>query len=112
MQGNISLLRKSFTATGAVAQYQPIAPTGANAAAAGNAVGFADIGGVSGDLIPVVVIGTALAIAGATVAVGDPLKVHTTVTQVAPQGGTGTIIARALSAGAAGDVIEVLIVGN
>lgn len=112
MQGNISLLRKSYTATGAVTQYQPMGPTGAAAVAAGNAVGFADIGGTTGDMIPTVVIGTALAVAGATVAVGDPLKVHTTVTQVVPQGGTGTIVARALSAGAAGDVIEVLIVGN
>jgi hypothetical protein len=112
MQGNIALLTKSFTATGAVTQYQPLSPTGGNATAASNAIGFANIGGSTGDLIPTVVAGTALAIAGATIAVGDPLKVHTTVTQVAPQGGTGTIVARALSAGAAGDVIEVLIVGN
>lgn len=112
MQGNIALLTKSFTATGSVTQYQPMSPTGGNATAASNAIGFANIGGSTGDLIPVVVAGTALATAGGTVAVGDPLKVHTTVTQVVAQGGTGTIIGRALSAGSAGDVIEVLVVGN
>ena len=112
MQGNIALLTKSYTAGGSVTQYQPMTAAGGNATAASNAVGFATIGGSTGDLIPVVVAGTALAVAGGTVAVGDPLKVHTTVTQVVAQGGTGTIIGRAMSAGASGDVIEVLIVGN
>ena len=112
MQGNIALLTKSFTASGSVTQYQPVAPTGGNATAASNAIGFANVGASTGDVFPVTVMGTALAIAGGTVALGDPLKVHSTVTQLVAQGGTGTIVARALSAGAAGDVIEVLIVGN
>lgn len=112
MQGNIALLTKSYTAGGSVTQYQPMSPTGGNATAASNAIGFATVGGSTGDLIPVVVAGTALATAGGSVAVGDPLKVHTTVTKLVAQGGTGTIVARALSAGADGDVIEVLIVGN
>lgn len=112
MQGNIALLTKSFTASGSVTQYQPVSPTGGNATAASNAIGFANVAAASGELFPVTISGTALAIAGGSVAIGDPLKVHTTVTKLVPQGGTGTIVARALSAGADGDVIEVLIVGN
>lgn len=111
-QGNIALLTKSFTAGGSVTQYQPVSPTGGNCTAASNAIGFANVAASTGDVFPVVVAGTALAVAGGTVAVGDPLKVHTTVTQVVAQGGTGTIIGRALSAGSSGDTIEVLIVGN
>ena len=111
-QGNIALLTKSFVAGGTVTQYQPVSPTGGNATAASNAIGFATTGAATGDRFPVVVAGTALAIAGGSVSVGDPLKVHSTVTKVVAQGGTGEIIARALSAGADGDVIEVLIVGN
>lgn len=111
-QGNIALLTKGFTAGGTVTQYQPVSPTGGDATAASNAIGFAATGASTGDRFPVVVAGSALAVAGGTVAVGDPLKVHTTVTKVVAQGGTGTIVARALSAGADGDVIEVLIVGN
>ncbi len=106
------LLTVGLTVSAAIAQYQPVQASGAAATAAGNAVGFAKTAIANGAYGPVQVAGIALAVAGGTVNAGDPVKVHTTVTQVVAQGGSGTIIGRALSAGASGDVIRVLIVPN
>ena len=111
-QGNIALLTKSFTAAGTLAQYQPVQATGAAATAAGNAVGFANVAASTGDLYPAVVAGTSLAVAGAAITAGALVEVHTTVTQVVTKS-SGVAIGRALSAAsAAGDVIEVLLIGN
>jgi len=110
---NIALLTISRTSTAAVAQYQPVLASGAVAAAAGNAVGFAQAAvAAAGALFPVVVAGTTKAIAGAAIAVGALVEVHTTVTQVVTKS-AGVSIGRALTAAAnAGDEIEVLIIPN
>ena len=51
-------------------------------------------------------------VAGAAIAAGALVEVHTTVSQVVTKS-AGVAIGRALSAAsAAGDVIEVLIIGN
>lgn len=108
----IDLLTIGLTATASVAQFQPVQATGAPAAAAGNAVGFARIAGSTGDRVPVTVAGTTVAIAGAAIALGAQVEVHTTVTQVVTKS-AGVAIGRALSAAsAAGDQIEVLILPN
>jgi hypothetical protein len=109
---NISLLTINRTLTGAVAQYQPVQATGAPAAAAGAACGFAQTAGASAAVVPVTVLGTSIAIAGAAIAIGALVEVHTTVTQVVTKS-AGIAIGRALTAAAAaGDQIEVLLIPN
>lgn len=109
----ISLLKISLTSTAAVAQYQPVLATGAVTTAAGNAVGFADVAvAASGTLYPATVLGTSKAIAGAAIAAGALVEVHTTVSKVVTKS-AGVSIGRALTAAAAdGDEIEVLIIPN
>lgn len=108
----IDILTLGLTATATIAQFQPVQASGAPAAAAGNAVGFARIGGNTGDRVPVTVQGTVIAIAGAAIAAGAQVEVHTTVTQVVTKS-AGVAIGRALTAAtAAGDQIEVLILPN
>lgn len=109
----IALLTLSLTSTAALAQYQPVLATGAPAVAAGNAVGFADVTvAASGTLYPATVSGIAIAVAGAAIAAGALVEVHTTVTQVVTKS-AGVSIGRALTAAAAaGDLIEVLLIPN
>lgn len=112
-QGYVDLLTVGITVSADIAQYQPVQASGAAATAAGNAIGFAKTAIANGKLGPVQVHGVALAVAGGAISAGDPVKVHTTVTQVVSQGGTGTIIGRALNAtSTAGDQVAVLIVPN
>lgn len=100
------------TATAPLAQYQPVQATGAPAVAAGNAIGFATVATATGARAPVCVGTTALAVAGAAIAEGALLEVHTTVTKVVTRS-AGVSIARALQAAAAdGDVIEVMPIPN
>lgn len=110
---SIPVLTIGLTAGASIAQYQPVTAAGGAATAASNAVGFATVAAASGARVPVIAGGTAIAVAGAAINAGDPVKVHTTVTKVVAQGGTGTIIGRALTAAAAdGDLIEVLVIPN
>jgi len=101
-----------LTATSAIAQFQPVQASGAPAAAAGNAMGFATLPAASGARVPVGVGITCQAVAGAAIAVGALLEVHTTVTQVVTKS-AGVSIGRALTAAAnAGDIIEVWPIPN
>lgn len=108
---NIALLNIGLTSAAALAQYQPVQATGAAATAAGNAVGICQTAvAASGTRYGVVVLGTSIAIAGAAIAAGALVEVHTTVTQVVTKS-AGIAIGRALTAaGAAGDQIEVLLI--
>ena len=86
--------------------------TGVAAVAAGNAIGSANVGAVSGDSYSATVMGTALFVAGAAIAVGALVEVHTTVTQVVTKS-AGVAIGRALNAASgAGDFVEVLLIPN
>lgn len=108
----INTLVIGLTAIGVIAQYQPVKPTGEPAVAAGNVIGFATQGAPSGARVPIAAGGTMFAIAGAPIALGAALEVHTTVTQVVTKA-SGVTIGRALTAAAnAGDVIEVLLIPN
>lgn len=108
----IDILTLGLVATGTIAQYQPVQATGAPATAAGNAVGFARIGGSAGDRVPVTVQGTSIAIAGGAITAGSLVEVGATVTQVVTKS-AGVSIGRALTAATqAGDQIEVLILPN
>lgn len=108
---NVSLLSVGLTSAAALAQYQPVQATGAAAAAAGNAVGFAqNTVAAAATRFNATVLGTSIAIAGAAIAAGALVEVHTTVTQVVTKA-AGIAIGRALTAAAAvGDQIEVLII--
>lgn len=109
----IALLTLGLTSAAALAQYQPVQASGVAAVAAGNAVGTADTATTAaGQRFPVTAVGTTIAIAGAAIAVGALVEVHTTVTQVVTKA-AGIAIGRALTAaGAAGDQIEVLLIPN
>lgn len=109
---NVPVLVINRTAGAALSQYQPITAAGAAATAASNAVGFTNASAASGALVPVTVLGTAIAVAGAAITAGALVEVHTTVTQVVTKS-AGVAIGRALTAaGAAGDLIEVLLIPN
>jgi hypothetical protein len=102
----------TVTATSALAQYQPVQATGAPATAAGNSLGFATTSANSGSLVGVAAIGTAVAVAGAAIAIGAALEVHSNVAQVVTRS-AGVTIGRALTAASsAGDQIEVLLITN
>ena len=102
-----------LTSTAAIAQYQPVQASGAPATAAGNAIGLAmTAAGASGVRVPVAVLGTFIAIAGAAITAGALVEVHTTVTKVVTKA-SGVAIGRALTAAAAdGDLIEVFLIPN
>jgi hypothetical protein len=109
---SIPLLTLGVVLTGTVAQFGPVTAAGAPATAAGNAVGFSRVAGVSGERVPVDALGTAIAVAGAAIAAGALVEVHTTVSQVVTKS-AGVAIGRALTAAAAaGDQIEVLLIPN
>lgn len=109
---SIPLLTLGVVLSGTVAQFGPVTAAGAPATAAGNAVGFSRVAGISGDRVPVDALGTALATAGAAISAGALVEVHTTVSQVVTKS-AGVAIGRALTAAAAaGDVIEVLLIPN
>lgn len=108
---NYANLTLGIIAAATITQNRAITAAGAVATAAGNSVGFANTGGVSGDRIPVTAGGTAIAVAGAAIALGAAVEVGAAgkvVTLAA-----GVPIGRALQAAAAdGDQIEVLIIPN
>lgn len=108
---NISILDIGLTSAAALAQYQPVQASGVAAVAAGNAAGFAQVPvAAAGVRYPAIVLGTSIAIAGAAIAVGALVEVHTTVTQVVTKA-AGIAVGRALTAATnAGDQIEVLII--
>lgn len=109
---SIPVLTLNRTLTGTVAQFGPVTAAGAAASAAGNAVGIARVGGASGAIVPVDVLGVAICTAGAAITAGALVEVHTTVSQVVTKA-AGVAIGRALSAaGAAGDLIDVLLIPN
>lgn len=107
----ISCLTIGITAAATITQYNAVTAAGAVASAGGNAIGFAETGGASGDRVPVTALGTAVATAGAAISAGAAIEVGSSGKVVTKD--TGVAIGRALSAAAAdGDLIEVLIIPN
>lgn len=113
MQGNVKILGRSFTAAAAIAQYQPVTATGAAATAGGNAIGSAEVAASQGDRYTATIMGTALMVAGGSVAPGALVEVSSTVTKVVTKT-TGVAIGRYIGENTAadGDVIEVLLIAN
>lgn len=111
MQGSISLLVLNVTASATLATARFVTGAGALAGAGAGARGVTRTPGVSGDLVPIDVIGTALVESGAAVTANGPVKSDATGRAI-DQGGTGVITGYALSAAsAAGQMVEVLLVG-
>lgn len=108
---NIEILTIGVTAGATITQYQAVTAAGAVATAAGNAVGFATTGASSGQRVPVTVLGTAIATAGAAITAGAAVEVGTAGKVVTKS--AGIAIGRALTAaGADGDTVEVLCIPN
>lgn len=108
----IALLTLTAALTGTVAAARFVTPAGAQAGADANTLGVTRTAGVSGAKVPVDVIGTAIVEAGAAIAAGATLKADAdgkAITWAA----SGAKVAIALqAAGAAGDLIEVLLIPN
>jgi lysophospholipase L1-like esterase len=97
----------SHNAVGAIAQFAAVAPDGSQAAAGGIAVGFAQTSAPTGKRVAVAVDGSSLATAGGTIGLYDGVEVGAggTVVKLA----SGYRVGTALTAGVAGDVVEVLV---
>lgn len=112
-KGNISLLTLTVIATAAVVNNRFVTTAGAHAATAGALpLGVTRSDGVSGDPIPVDVLGTAVVEAGAAIAVDATIMVTTDGKALTHDGdGDKHAVGRALeAAGAAGDLVEILLV--
>jgi len=107
-----SVLCLTIAATGTIAAHRFVTPAGAQAGADANTLGVCRVAAVSGDKIPVDVLGTAIVEAGAAISAGDTLE-----TDASGRGVTwatsGPKVGLALeAAGAAGALIEVLLIPN
>lgn len=111
-KGNISLLTLTVIATAVVAANRFVTTAGAHTAAGALPLGVTRSDGVIGDPIPVDVHGTALVEAGDAIAADAPIMVTTDGKALTHDGdGDKHAVARALeAAGAAGDLVEVLLV--
>lgn len=99
------------TAGATITAGRAVTAAGAVASAAGNALGIAQTDAATGDLVPVNVIGTAVATAGAAIAVGAAVEVGSAGKVVTKS--AGVTIGRALTAAAAdGDQVEILLIAN
>jgi len=100
-------------ATAALTQNRAVTVAGALPAAAGNSLGFAQTGGAIGEAVPVAVMGTAIAEAGAAIAAGAAVELDASGRVVTKSAGaTVGRMAPGAVASAAGDMVEVLLIPN
>jgi hypothetical protein len=108
----IPILSLPVTLTGTVSANRFVTPAGAQAGADANTLGVARDAGVSADKITVDVMGTAIVEAGAAVAAGASLKSDASGRAIT-WATSGAKVGIALqAAGAAGEMIEVLLIPN
>ncbi|MCS4509141.1 capsid cement protein [Xylophilus ampelinus] len=112
--GNISILTLSIKAAGALSANRLVTQAGAYPAAGAAAFGVTRTSAeFAGDLVPVDVMGTAIAEAGAAIPADTPLQVDATGRVVALTVGGKAPVGRSMDAAAgAGDLIEILLVPN
>lgn len=108
----IPLLTLTLALTGTVAAARFVTPAGAQAGADANTFGVARTDGVSGDKIPVDVLGTAVVEAGAAIAAGATLKTDASGRAVTWATSGGKVGIALQAATAAGQFIEVLLLPN
>lgn len=111
--GATSLLQMSVVATAALTQYRAATGAGAVPAAAANCLGIAATGGAIGDRVPVVVMGSAIAEAGAAIAANAALELDASGRVITRSAGV-TIgrMAPGSTAAAAGDLVEIYLIPN
>lgn len=111
--GATNLMQLGVVATALLTQYRGVTVAGAVPAAAATALGIAATGGAIGDRVPVVVLGTALAEAGAPIAAGAALE-YDSVGRVVTRSAGVTIgrMAPGQVAAALGDVVEIVLIPN
>lgn len=111
--GATSIMQVSVVATAALTQYRAANGAGAVPAAAANALGIAQTGGAIGDRVPVAVLGSTLAEAGAAIAANAALELDASGRVITRSAGV-TIgrMAPGQTAGAAGDLVEILLIPN
>jgi hypothetical protein len=111
-QQNIALLTLTVALTGTVSANRFVTAAGAQAGADANTLGVTRSAGVSGDKVPVDVIGTAVVEAGAAIAANATIETDSSGRAVT-WATSGPKVALALeAASAAGQMIEVLLIPN
>lgn len=109
----ISLLNISLTLTGTVIADRFVTGAGAQTGAAGNALGVTRSAGVSGEIVPVDVIGTAIVEAGAAIAANALVEADSVGRAVTKSAGvTLGRLAPTQSASAAGQFVEIILIQN
>lgn len=108
-----SALTLPAAAAGAIAARRFVTPAGAQAGADANTLGVAlAAAATAGELVPVVVLGTAAVEAGAAIAKGATVKSDAQGRAI-PWASSGAKVGIALeAAGAAGEAVEVLLIPN
>lgn len=111
--GEKSVLQLGVTATAALTQHRGVTVVGAVPAAAATGLGIAQTGGAIGERVPVTVLGTTLAEAGAAIVAGAALE-YDSVGRVITRSAGVTIgrMAPGQVAAAAGDVVEIMLIPN
>lgn len=110
-QANLSLMALTVIASATVVANRFVTTAGAHAAAGALPLGVTRSDGVSGDPIPVDVLGTALVEAGDAIAADAPIMVTTDGKALTHDNdGDKHAVGRALAGAAAGELVEVLLV--
>jgi hypothetical protein len=109
----ISLLNLSLLLTGTVVADRFVTGVGAQTGAAGNAIGVTRSAGISGEIVPVDVIGTAIVEAGAAIAANALVESDSVGRAVTKSAGvTLGRLAPGQSASAAGQFVEIILITN
>lgn len=112
MQQSISALALTVVAAGTIAANRFVTPAGAQAGADANTLGVCRQAAVAADKVTVDVLGTAIVEAGAAVSAGATVKSDASGRAIT-WASSGAKVALALeAAGAAGQMIEVLLIPN
>lgn len=103
----------SVKAAAAIAAQTFVSPTGGVPAAGGNALGVAKTDAAAGDMVAVDTLGTAVVIAGAAIAAGAAVEVDGSGRAITQNAGkTVGRLKASQSAGASGDLVEVILIPN
>lgn len=109
--GSVEVVTHSVVATAALTAARAVNVAGAVPAAAARCLGFAKFSGAIGERVPVAILGTTVAEAGAAITAGAALELDSSGRVITRS--AGVTVGHALgSAGAAGDKLEILLIPN
>lgn len=111
---NTAILTLTVTAAATLSANRGVTGGGAVPAAAASVIGFTRTSGASGDLVPVDVLGTTVAEAGAAIAVGAAVEVDNLGRVITLASGVkvGRMAPGQAAAGAAGALVEIVLIPN